>query len=167
MISAGWADTPTAWLAATTGFVQSSTTLRDSVKIVQTSSITPWADRASLPVTISNDLNQSVTVYVTVRPLTPLLKVENSFVAITVEPRSQRKAQIPVQSLSNGTVQLEVSLHRSSGVNVGETAYVSTVVQAGWETPVTIGFAVAVVLVFAAGIARTIVRRRRARVSEG
>jgi hypothetical protein len=118
-------------------------------------------------VTISNDLNQSVTVYVTVRPLTPLVKVENSFVAITVEPRSQRKAQIPVQSLSNGTVQLEVSLHRSSGVNVGETAYVSTVVQAGWETPVTIGFAVAVVLVFAAGIVRTVVRRRRARASEG
>ena len=165
-ISAGWADTPTAWMAATTGFSRASTTLRDSVKIVKTSSITLWADRASLPVTISNDLNQSVTVYVTVRPLTPLLKVEDSFVAITVEPRSQRKAQIPVQSLSNGTVQLEVSLHRASGVNVGETTYVSTVVQAGWETPVTIGFAAAVVLVFAAGIVRTVIRRRRARTDE-
>lgn len=165
-ISAGWADSPVGWQAAIRAFTDASATLRDSVKIVKTSSITLWADRASLPVTISNDLNQAVTVYVTVRPLTPLLKVENSFVAITVEPRSQRKAQIPVQSLSNGTVQLEVSLHRSSGISVGDTTYVSTVVQAGWETPVTIGFAIAVVLVFAAGIVRTIVRRRRARADE-
>jgi hypothetical protein len=47
-------------------------------------------------------------------------------------------------------------------MQVGDTTYVRTSVQAGWETPVTIGFAIAVVLIFAFGIFRTIVRRRRA-----
>lgn len=165
-LSIGWSQNPTRWQTAVRSYLDASTELRQSVKIVQSSSITLWADRASLPVTVSNSLDQPVTVYVTVRPMTPLLKIENTFVAITVEPNSQGKAQVPVQSLSNGTVELEVSLHRLGGAALGEPTFVSTVVQAGWETPVTIGIGAAVVLVFAAGIVRTVVRRRRAAASE-
>ena len=166
-ISNSWADNLEGWEGAVSDYVASSIALRDKVKIVKSSSITLWADRASLPVTISNELTQPVTVYVTVRPLTPLLKVENSLVEVIVEPGSQRKASVPVQSLSNGIVELEVTLHGSTGMAVGDTTYVRTTVQAGWETPFTVTVGIIVVLVFAAGIVRTIVRRRRARSSEG
>lgn len=165
-ISNSWSDNSTGWATAISDFSSASTALRTSVRIVKSSSITLWADRASLPVTVTNELSQPITVYVTVRPMTPLLKVEDSFVAVTVEPQSQRKAAVPVQSLSNGTVELEITLHTDTGAQVGELTYVRTTVQAGWETPVTIGFGIAVVLVFAAGIIRTILRRRRARASE-
>lgn len=165
-IANGWADNAVGWQAALNAYSADSVTLRNSVSIVKSSSITLWADRASLPVTISNDLDQPVTVYVTVRPLTPLLKIENSFVEVVVEPKSQRKAAVPVQSLSNGIVEIEVTLHRATGESVGSTKYVRTTVQAGWETPFTITVGAIVVLIFAAGIVRTIVRRRRARASE-
>ena len=165
-LSNGWSENPDGWQAAANDYLAASVALRNSVKIVKSSSITLWADRASLPVTVSNELGQPVTVYVTVRPLTPLLKIEDSFVEVVVEPQSQRKASVPVQSLSNGVVELEVTLHAYTRLPVGDTTFVRTTVQAGWETPFTISFGVLVVLVFAAGIIRTIVRRRRARASE-
>jgi hypothetical protein len=161
----GWGDNELNWKSAVDGYTQASTELRAKVAIVDSSAITLLADRASLPVTVSNELGQPITVLITVRPLTPLLKVEDSFVAITVEPESQRKGQIPVQSLSNGVVELAISLHGVDGVAIGDTAFVETTVQAGWETPFTVAFAVLVVLVFIAGIVRTVIRRRRARAA--
>ena len=165
-LSNSWSDDSTGWATAVSDYRAASVTLRNSVRIVKSSSITLWADRASLPVTITNELSQPVTVYVTVRPMTPLLKIEDSFVAVTIEPDSQRKASVPVQSLSNGIVELEITLHTDTNAPIGDLTYVRTTVQAGWETPVTIGFGIAVVLVFAAGIIRTVVRRRKARASE-
>jgi hypothetical protein len=164
--SNSWSDNMSGWASAVQEFTDTSLRIRNSVRIVKSSSITLWADRASLPVTITNELSQPVTVYVTVRPLTPLLKVEDNFVEVTVEPQSQRKATVPVQSLSNGIVELEITLHDSIGHTVGDLTYVRTTVQAGWETPVTVSFGIAVVIVFALGIVRTIVRRRRALSSE-
>ena len=162
-LSNSWAERAASWGLARATFDTASTALRSRVKIVKSSTITLWADRASLPVTVSNELEQSVTVYVRVRPVTPLLKVEDSFVAVTVEPNSQRKASIPVQSLSNGTVELVVTVNSVAGDQIGATTYVRTTVQAGWETPVTIAAGIIVVLIFAMGIVRTILRRRTTR----
>ena len=167
-LSNSWATNPYGWERAIIDYRTASTALRNQVKIVKSSTITLWADRGSLPVTVSNELDQAVTVYVRVRPITPLLKVEDSFVAVTVEPGSQRKAAIPVESLSNGTVDLAVTVNAVSGKQIGPTTYVRTSVQAGWETPFTIVVGIIVVLIFALGIIRTIVRRRRAaRADEG
>lgn len=165
-LSTGWQATESGWAAASAAFSNASAELRNTVKIVKSSSITLWADRASLPVTVSNELDQAVTVFVTVRPRTPLLKVENSRVELTIEPETQRKASVPVQSLSNGTVQLDVTIADALGNRIGAQTHVSISVQAGWETPVTLGVAIFVVLVFVAGIVRTIIRRRRARAIE-
>lgn len=165
-ISNSWSDNAAGWTAAVSEYTANSIALRKMVRIVKSSSITLLSDRGSLPVTVTNELNQPITVYVTVRPMTPLLRIEDSFVEVTVEPDSQRKASVPVQSLSNGTVALQITLHSVSNLTVGDLTYVETTVQAGWETPVTIGFGAFVLLVFAAGIVRTIVRRRRARSVE-
>ena len=158
--------TASGWAAGAEAFSKASAELRGKVKIVKSSSITLWADRASLPVTVSNELDQPVTVFVTVRPRTPLLKVENSRVELRIESESQRKASVPVQSLSNGTVQLDVSIVGELGNRIGDKTRVSITVQAGWETPATLGVAIVVVLIFVAGIVRTVIRRRRAPAAE-
>ena len=162
-LSNQWDSNPAGWVTAIDDYRAASTDLRSSVAIIKSSSITLLSDRGSLPVTVSNDLDQPVTVYITVRPLTPLLRVENSRVELTVEPNSQRKAQIPVQSISNGVVELEISLHGAAAQQIGYTTYVRTTVQAGWETPFTVVVAIVVFLVFAVGIVRTVLRRRRLR----
>ena len=162
-ISNGWRGNPDGWTSAVGDYASASTTLRGLVGVVKSSAITLWADRGSLPVIVANGLDQAITVYVAVRPQSPLLKVENSLVAVTVEPRSQRKAQVPVQAISNGKVELEVSLHTAAGTALGPTKYVRTTVQAGWETPFTVGLGILVVLVFVMGIVRTVLRRRKLR----
>lgn len=162
-LSNQWDSKPVALATATDELRTASVDLRASVKIIRSSSITLLSDRGSLPVTVSNDLDQPVTVYVTVRPLTPLIRVENPLVELVIEPHSQRKAQIPVQSISNGVVDLEISLHGSASQQIGYTTYVSTTVQAGWETPFTVVVAVLVFLVFLFGIVRTVLRRRKLR----
>jgi hypothetical protein len=162
LLSNAWKSDEAGWQSATAGFFSSSIDLRASVQVVDSSTINFLNDRGSLPVTVSNKLEQPVTVYIRVRPLTPLIAVEDSRVKVTIEPDSQRKGQVSVQSLSNGSVLVNVSLAGESGFQVGKTAQVKVNVQAGWETAGTVVFAGLVVAIFAFGIVRNIRKRRKA-----
>jgi hypothetical protein len=94
--------------------------------------------------------------------------VDEQFVKLTIEPKSSRKAQIPVVSLSNGEVQLSVTIFdQPGGTPVADTTSVKLNVHAGWETAGTIVFGAFVVIIFAAGIVRTVRKRRRATRDDG
>jgi hypothetical protein len=152
------------WSAATEEFLLESQTLRDSVQLAQSGEIQLFADRDNLPVYVANDLNQPVTVIVTVRPSLPLVAIDEDRIPVTVEANSTAKVLVPVQSLSNGEVTLRISLHTNEDlkVRVGDPLTVALSVRAGWEGPVTVVVTVLVVLLFLFGIARTIIRRRAA-----
>jgi len=131
--------------------------------VVRSSEITLFADRASLYITVTNELSQPVNVNISVAAPTPLLEIEQSPVTVAIEPDSQKRGAIPVQSLSNGTATVSISIASTVGVPIGSPTTVSINVYAGWETPITVALGVFVVGVFGFGIARLIVRRRRAR----
>ncbi|MDO7883163.1 DUF6049 family protein [Salinibacterium soli] len=166
LLATGWEDNPTGWQTATDEFLEASTDLLGAVQIVTTSNFTLLADSATLPIPVRNDLGQSVTVYVTVRPETAQLAVTDTLVAVTIEPNAQARAQVPVQAISNGTVQVLITLTSTAGVAIGAPAVAEINVQAGWETPIVLVIAGIVVLVFGIGIVRNILRRRRARSAE-
>ncbi len=155
-----WNRYPGGWGIATGEFLAESVALRASVRVVASSEITFAADRGMLPITVQNGLNQSATVFISVRPRTPLLSIENSSFELQIEPDSQRKALIPAEALSNGTVELVVSIRNSAGGTIGQPVSVTTRVQAGWEGPVTLVLGIALVIVFTLGLLRTIRRRR-------
>jgi hypothetical protein len=161
LLSASWGVNPSGWSAATAAFLESSRTLRDSVQIVVNSNFTLLADSGALPISVSNDLDQAVTVFITVRPQTALLAVGDNRVELIVEPNSQGKGEVPVQAISNGTVPVLVTLNSSAGVQVGAPTVAEINVQAGWETPIVLVLAAIVVMVFAVGIVRNILRRRK------
>lgn len=161
LLDIAWADNTAGWATATDEFLTTSVDIRESVQIVTASPFTLLADTATLPIPVSNSLNQAVTVYVTVRPETAQLAVTDSLVELTIEPNSQGKASIPVQAISNGTVQVLMTLSGASGVSVGQPAITEINVQAGWETPIVLVIGGLVVAVFAIGLVRNIVRRRR------
>lgn len=161
LLSIGWKDNTAGWAAATDDFLDASADLLDAVQVVTTSTFTLLADNATLPIPIRNDLAQAVTVYVTVRPETAQLAVTDSLVEVTIEPNSQAKAQIPVQAITNGSVQVLITLTSAAGIGIGQPAVTEINVQAGWETPIVLVLAGIVVLVFAVGIVRNIFRRRR------
>lgn len=161
LLSTAWLHNPAGWTTATDSFLSESEDLRSSVQVVAYSSFNLLADSAALPISVTNDLDQAVTVYITVRPETAQLAVTDSRVELVVEPNSQAKGQIPVQAVSNGTVQVLITLSSGTGVAIGDPAVAEINVQAGWETPIVLVIAAIVVLVFAVGIVRNILRRRR------
>lgn len=159
-LSQGWGERS---IDALRAFVADSLALRASVQVVQSSDITLLADRASLPVTVQNQLDVAVRVFVHVDPDTAQLQVVDDNIETLVEPRSQTRALVPVESLTNGQVGITVSVLDESARTVGEPTRVSLNLQAGWETAGTIAVAIAVLLLFTVGIARDIRKRRQRR----
>ena len=152
---------PGGFVESAATFVDDSRTLEGSVRLVKSSEIYLLADRTSIFASIQNDLDQPVTVRLSVRALSPLIRVENSSVEITVEPSSQKRAQVPVQSLSNGRVTVEAALSSPTNIAVGTPTLVRVNVQAGWEGPVTFVLGGLVIVIFALGLYRNLVLRRR------
>lgn len=162
LFSCEWRDNPAGWHTRVAAFSQESAELLSAVQVADISTINLLTNLKPLPISVDNDLPYAVTVYITVRPRTALLKVEDSRVELTIEPNSQGKGEIPVQAITNGTVLLDVSLSSATGVPIGDRAEVEINVQASWETPITVALAVLVVLFFGVGIVRTVLRRRKA-----
>jgi len=160
-----WSRYPGGWGNEVDGFLEDSHDLRASVRITESSTLL-FGDRGFIPINVSNGLDQPVTVYITVKPLTPLLTIENSRFELVVEPDSQRRAQIPAVARSNGEVSLSVSMRTGTDVPLGGTKWVRANVQAGWETPVTVGLGILVFAIFVLGIIRSIRRRRREKEAE-
>jgi hypothetical protein len=161
LLSIGWIGNEAGWSTAVQRQIDSSDDLRSSVGIVTTSPFTLLADNGTLPIPVSNELDEAVTVYLTVRPLTGKLAVSDSRVEVKIEPNAQARAQVPVQAISNGSVQVVMTLTSASGTSIGQPAITEINVQAGWETPIVLAIGAVVVLVFAGGLVRNIVRRRR------
>ena len=166
VLSNAWASNPTGMAKAADGYLETSLDLRNSVSIVQSSSLNFFADSASIPIAVENTLNQAVTVYITVHPETALLAVSDSLVELTIEPNSQGKGEVPVQAISNGTVQLTVTLSGPNGEPIGVPSRTKVNVQAGWETPIVLAIAIIVVGIFGVGIVRNILRRRKRAVDD-
>jgi len=162
-MSTSWNTYPGGWGSAIDLYNAESVELHNAVRVVKSSDINLFADRASLPVPVKNSLNQPVTVNILVTAPTPLLEIEQPSVAVTIEPDSQKRVQIPVQSISNGTAQISVAVTSGTGVPIGTPTSVKINVYAGWETPITVALGFLVFAVFAFGIARLVVRRSRAR----
>jgi hypothetical protein len=160
LLSQDWIGQDSAWANATAGFLDASLELRSSVQVVEASGFNLLADSASLPIAVRNDLDQAVTVYITLRPATGILAVTDNRVELVIEPNSQARGQIPVQAISNGTVNVTISLTSSTGAPIGSTTSAEINVQAGWETPIVLAIASLVVIVFGVGLVRTILRRR-------
>lgn len=161
-LSLGWQEEAT---SAAETFLAQSAELRSSVQIVEGSTITLLADRTSLPVTVQNDLDVAVRIFVSVDPANARLRVEEPRVEAIIEPQSQARALVPVQSLTNGDVAIVVTLLDANDAVVGSPASVQLNLQAGWETAAIVVLGAAVGGLFVVGLIRDI-RRRRSRRSD-
>ncbi|WP_146181304.1 DUF6049 family protein [Salinibacterium hongtaonis] len=161
LASTAWVDSTSDWPAEVSAYVDGSTEILESVQVLESSTINLLSETGDLPVTVSNALPYPVTVYVTVTSNTAILDVLEGRVAVTVEGGSQSRAAIPVQSIANGTASLVVTLSSVTNVPISSPTYMTTNVQAGWDTAFTTIVAVLVLLMFIGGIIRTVRRRRR------
>lgn len=165
--SSGWRSNAAGWPVVVSQDLTASTELRSAVQVASTGDFNFLAAAAPLPIAVANNLDQPVTVYVTVRPDTGLLTVAESRVELEIAPNSQASAMIPAQAVSNGVVSVTVSLSSATGVPIGEASRARINVQAGWETPVVVIIASLVVAVFGGGLVRNILRLRKAAAAKG
>jgi len=139
--------------------------ITSSVSVVEGSDVAILGDRSSLPVYVQNETDSPATVYLTVVPSNSFLSVEESSIPVTVQARSQGRVMVPVTSIANGPVVVNMTLASQTGAPVGVPASVAITVQAGWETAITGTLGGLVVLLFGGGILRSVLKRRRARAA--
>ncbi|AMM19478.1 hypothetical protein AX769_04120 [Frondihabitans sp. PAMC 28766] len=164
--STAWAGNPSG-LATEIGKAGSAVaTTTTQVSVVQGSTINILGDRSSLPLYVQNDTASAATVYLRVVPSNYSLTVEKNNLPVTIQPKSQQRITVPVQSVANGKVTLTLSLSSRQGIAISTPSQVMINVQAGWETVITLVFGIAVVLLFGGGIYRS-VRRRRGKTGGG
>jgi hypothetical protein len=146
-------------------YVARSAEIRRSVTIVDSRDVLVTSSNTSMPVRIANALDFAVTVRVDARPLRPLLRIDSP-VEVTVEPASSTIVNLGAQAITNGEVIVEISISSpTTGAQIGPTHRINADLQAQWET-VGIILGIVVALIFAAGIIRNVVVRRRAAARE-
>ena len=164
--SVGWRQDEPGWSEAMTAELTAAQATLGAVQIVDGSDQLLLSDVSSLRLQVSNGLPVAVTVLLVVRPLQPLLHVEDPSVEVTIEPDSTSSASVPVESITNGEVTVRAELHAASGVAVGSPRFLKVILQAGWETLGTVIAGVLIVLIFGGGLVRSILRRRRDRTAD-
>jgi hypothetical protein len=169
LLSDEWLDDPAGWDVASSLFLSQSNKIVTSVQVVKSGDVVLLGDQVPLPITISNELDQPVTVYIAIRPTTTQVAVDKAhrLQEVTINAQSQRLTRIPIQSISNGKAKVRVTLYSSSGHRIGETSVINVDVRAGWETVGTLIFAALVIGVFAFGLVRNIRKRRKAATADG
>ena len=131
--------------------------------VVQGSPFAILGDRSALPLYLENKTDSVATVLLNLTPSNSILSIEGSPIEVTVQPQSQTRVSVPVQSVANGTVTVQLQLVSTTGVAIATPVDVSLTVQAGWETAITWIFGVAFAGLFVGGLYRTFRKRRRAR----
>lgn len=163
LASNSWARLPASWPSSVDDYLQRHADLLGSVRVEESSTLNLRSFTGNLPIMVSNELPYPATVYVTVTANTAILDVLESRVPVTVEANSQARALIPVRSIANGDVLLQVSLSSAMNVPISTPSFISTNVQAEWETAFTLVVVIVLFVVFVLGLVRTITRRRRQR----
>jgi len=166
LLSSAWLDDPNALAAEWTRAQEDSAEFQRSVRIEQGSSITVLSDETALPITLVNDFNSDVFVVLSVRPTTAILAIEEPLTSVLISRESSTRVFIPVQSLANGTVSVELSLLGPDGNPIGELVTVPITIRAGWEGVISVGLALLVGGTFAFGIVRAVQRRRSEKVAK-
>ncbi|HWH26512.1 MAG TPA: DUF6049 family protein [Pseudolysinimonas sp.] len=161
LLGVGWQHSAEGSAAASSAFLARSNEILGSVQIQRGNDLLVLSDSSTIRVTVSNALKTKVTVYVSAFPLRPKLHVQNTLVPITIAPDSQNNVLIPVQSITNGDVNVRMSLTSATGAEVGSPRVIKVILQAGWESIGTLIVGLVVILVFGGGLVRRILRRRR------
>jgi hypothetical protein len=166
LFATAWMPNLDAWTDAVGTNLTSSREVLHSVTVTTQGPINVVGSQVDIPVTLSNSLQQAVTVRVRVIPSNGRLVVGGD-VESTVDAQSARTVKVPVTAaVGNGDVSLRVSLLTPSGVPVDDPSLIAVNVRADWEGFGSLAFAIFVVVFFGFGVWRNIARRRRERSSE-
>ncbi|WP_407319917.1 DUF6049 family protein [Isoptericola halotolerans] len=158
-LAVAYRDDPDGRAAAAALAAENADQLLSGIRVIGRADVLLISDTGNLPVRVRNDLPTDATVTVTLKPDDPRLIVETS-PTVVVPAGESRDAEVRVRAIGSGDVDLEVQVLAPSGAPVTAPTEFAVQVRAGWETVGTSVMAVAVGLLFVAGIWRTVRRGR-------
>lgn len=160
LTSASWHDDPDGFNTAARNYTTFAIGARDGVRIVSGAEAQLIGHELTLPVFIENTTSRRVTVNVSLRAQTGHLRAESP-ATVTIEPRSNARAQLPVTAITNGTTKVELHLTTPDGTQLPSSAVLQVNIHAEVETVVQwllVGGATALVIL---GTFRMVRRRSR------
>lgn len=131
------------------------------IKILSGSTIHLVSKSSKLPISIRNDYDAEVRVYVHVAP-SNLKVIIPAAIEVTVPALTTYVAQVPITALADGEVPLRAWLTTFSGIRMGKTVPLNLVVSAEVENSLILGFVLVVAGLGIAGLTRTLRKRKRA-----
>ena len=163
LLSVAWLQPDNDWASAVSAFSRQTSKTVQSVQIVPTGKITVAATQSLIPVTVTNAFHLPVNIVLRASPSNGRLNVDSD-TEKTVPAQASAKVLVSVKAkLGNGSVHLGLHLYSPTNVpiGIGQTAAVD--VHADWEGLGALVLGIVVVLFFGFGLARSILRRRKAR----
>ena len=156
-LSVAWRAEASGRAAVVQGVVDDLTTRASGVSVLPGSGVNLISQSGTLPIGLSNELDQDVTVQVSLEPTSRVLVVDGAE-TVVVPARSEMQARIPFHAVGSGDVRVEVTRLAPGGAAVTAPTSFVVRVRADWENIGTAVVAGLLGLGFLFGIARTIRR---------
>jgi len=158
------APTAVAWRADPAGradlaerVIEEATARTIGLTVIAGSDVSLISARGEMPVTVSNALADDARVVVELRPDSGVLVAEGTVEAL-VPAGEQTTVRVPVQSVANGDVTIEVALLSPEGKPVAPPSSFEVRVRADWESVGTWIIAALLGVGLVAGVIRTVRR---------
>lgn len=137
-----------------------SLSLLHAVKAQPASVINLIDKEAQIPISVSNRLDEDITVRVVLKASDTRLQVENA-PELVVPASSIASTHIPVKAVGHGDVTVTVALQNTAGQYFGASERIQVRVRAQWESTGTYILAALLALVLVFGIVRRMRKGRR------
>lgn len=131
-----------------------------SVFVTSGSDVLLVSRSGAVPITIHNGLDAPVSVRVAMTSRSPILQSQDQPIA-QIEANTDATVTVPVEAVSSGDVSVSVALRTEDGATVAVAETLKVRVRAAWGSAATGVVTAALVVLFIAGIVRTIRRGRR------
>ncbi|KGM15150.1 hypothetical protein N867_11640, partial [Actinotalea fermentans ATCC 43279 = JCM 9966 = DSM 3133] len=163
-LSVAWRADPAGRAALVDRARTSTDALSDAVTVAPTTDegINVLSTSAELPVNVTNDLAEPITVAVRLRPDDSRLRADDP-VAVTIPAQTQVLVRVPVHAVQSADVQVTVQVLTPGGTVVDDDTSFLVRVRAEWEGIGTAVVGSLLALGLVVGLVRTIRRGRTAR----
>ncbi|QLD11937.1 DUF6049 family protein [Microbacterium oleivorans] len=163
LLGNAWLDDAAAWSTAVDAHEQATRDTLDAVGIANPGTINFLATSAPISVTVRNDLPWPVSVVLFADTGDPRLIVQD---VTPVEAGAQQntRVDVPVEArVGSGETALQLQLRSAAAVPIGAPETIALTVRAEWESVGVTAIIVIVVVLFAGGVVRTVLKLRRRR----
>lgn len=133
-----------------------------SIEVPSTSKLRAVAETISVPVTVTNNFSENVTVQVKLHPRTPQVSVKDPE-PVTIAPGATKRVEVEVTALGNGETAVDVALLNPAGQVILHADPLQLQINADWEDLLVTTSAVLLVVLLVFGLWRSIRKSRRRR----